>query len=56
VTARKTESGYALEAAIPWSLLSKLTGLAPQRPAAGMPLNFEVGVSDTTALIRCRKR
>jgi len=40
VAARQTEKGYALEAAVPWSLVGV-------RPAVGVPLGLEVGVSDT---------
>ena len=40
VAASRTESGYTLEAAIPWSLL----GIEPR---LGMPLGVEVGLSDT---------
>lgn len=41
VASQQTEHGYTIEAAIPWSVL----GVA--RPAAGMPVNFEVAVFDT---------
>ncbi|MBI3923550.1 MAG: hypothetical protein HY318_19180 [Armatimonadetes bacterium] len=41
VAAQKTDAGYILEAAIPWSLL----GI--QQPATGMALGVEVGLSDT---------
>ena len=40
VAAKRTEKGYALEAALPWSLVGV-------KPAVGVPLSVEVGVSDT---------
>ncbi|NOX53816.1 MAG: hypothetical protein GXP27_05145, partial [Planctomycetes bacterium] len=41
IAARKTETGWAIEAAVPWSVL----GVA--QPREGMPLRFEIGLSDT---------
>jgi hypothetical protein len=41
VTAQKTDHGYTLEAAIPWSLLGV------KLPSASLPVNFEVAVFDT---------
>lgn len=41
VAVQKTDTGYALEAAIPWGLLGV------ERPEKGMPINLEVGLSDT---------
>lgn len=40
VAAKRTEKGYALEAALPWSLVGV-------KPAVGVPLSAEVGISDT---------
>jgi hypothetical protein len=47
VAALKTEKGYALEAAIPWSLIQSIAKQAPETPAAGRLINVEVGISDT---------
>ena len=47
VAAQKTEKGYALEAAIPWALIARLAKTPDLKPNLGMPLNFEVGISDT---------
>jgi hypothetical protein len=47
VAAQKTEKGYALEAAVPWALIARLAKTPDLKPGAGMPLNFEVGISDT---------
>ncbi len=41
VGARRTEQGWTLEAAVPWSLLGV------KLPARGYALNYEVGISDT---------
>jgi Carbohydrate family 9 binding domain-like len=41
VAAQQTDHGYTLEAAIPWSLFGVT------RPAAGMPVGFEIAVFDT---------
>ncbi len=41
LAAQKTESGWTIEAAIPWSLLGV------RRPAKGMTLRFEIAVGDT---------
>lgn len=41
VAAQQTDSGWALEAAIPWALL----GI--EKPAVGTPLRLELGLSDT---------
>jgi hypothetical protein len=41
VAAERTATGWTLEAAIPWQLL----GI--ERPTAGMPMRFEVALSDT---------
>ena len=41
VAASRTERGYALEAAIPWSLLGV------RKAEVGMPLSLEVAISDT---------
>jgi len=45
MAAQKTSTGYVLEAAIPWTLLARLAGTTV-RPTAGMPVNFEIGLSD----------
>lgn len=45
VAAQKTASGYCLEAALPWTLLAKLAGVA-YRPATGVALSLEVGLGD----------
>ena len=47
VAAQKTEKGYALEAAVPWALVARLAKAPDLKPGSGMPLNFEVGISDT---------
>ena len=47
IAAQKTEHGYALEVAVPWSVLGTLAERETMRPAAGMPLAVEVAVSDT---------
>jgi hypothetical protein len=47
VAAQKTEKGYALEAAVPWALVARLAKVPDLKPGSGMPLNFEVGISDT---------
>ena len=47
VAAQKTEKGYALEAAVPWTLIARLAGKNGLKPRIGLPLGFEVGVSDT---------
>ena len=47
VAAQKTEKGYALEAAIPWRLIARLAKTPELKPASGMPLGFEVAISDT---------
>ncbi len=47
IAAQKTEQGYVLEAAVPWSLLGKLIGKAKLKPSQAMPLGLEVTVSDT---------
>ncbi len=47
VAAQKTDKGYALEAAVPWALIQSLAKQPPDTPAAGRPINIEVGVSDT---------
>ena len=47
VAAQKTEKGYALEAAVPWTLIARLAKTPDLKPGNGMPLNFEVGISDT---------
>jgi len=39
VAAKRTEKGYALEAAVPWTLVAV-------KPTVGLPLAVEVGVSD----------
>ncbi len=41
VAARRTPAGYTLEVAIPWRLLKV------DRPERGMPIRYEVGLSDT---------
>lgn len=41
VAAQATDSGFCLEAAVPWS------ALGIERPAAGQPLRFEIAVFDT---------
>lgn len=40
VAAKRTEKGYGLEAAVPWSLVGV-------KPAVGVPLSVEIGASDT---------
>jgi hypothetical protein len=40
IAAQKTDHGYTLEAAIPWTLLGV------SRPSAGLPVSFEVAVYD----------
>jgi hypothetical protein len=47
VAAQKTEKGYALEAAIPWTLIAQLARQPALRAGIGLPLGFEVGISDT---------
>ena len=47
VAAQKTEKGYVLEAAVPWVLVARLAKVPELKPAIGMSLNFEVGISDT---------
>jgi len=47
VAAQKTEKGYALEAAVPWTLIARLAKTPNLKPGNGMPLNFEIGISDT---------
>ena len=47
VAAQKSENGYTLAAAIPWSLIDKLAGQQPRRAAEGRPLRIEVAISDT---------
>ena len=47
VAAQRTEKGYVLEAAIPWAIITRLAKTPDLKPNAGMPLNFEVGISDT---------
>jgi hypothetical protein len=47
VAAQKTEKGYALEVAVPWTLIARLAKLPELKAHAGMPLGFEVGISDT---------
>lgn len=49
VAARKTDSGYTLEAAVPWSLIGRLAGHPKQRATIGLPLGVEVGISDCDA-------
>ncbi|HIQ21887.1 MAG TPA: hypothetical protein EYH34_11730 [Planctomycetes bacterium] len=44
VAARKTETGWTIEAAIPWSVLGVET------PTDGMTVHFEIGLSDTDSL------
>lgn len=40
IAARQTDKGYAIEAAVPWSLVGA-------KPTVGAPMGLEVGVSDT---------
>jgi len=47
VAAQKTEKGYSLEAAVPWTLIARLAKIPELKPSAGVPLNFEIGISDT---------
>jgi hypothetical protein len=47
VAAQKTEKGYSLEAAVPWTLIARLAKTPDLKPSAGMSLNLEVGISDT---------
>lgn len=47
VAAQKTEKGYTIEAAVPWSLVGRLTSKSKLRPAKGLALGIEVAVSDT---------
>ena len=44
VGAQRTATGWALEAAVPWNQL----GI--DRPEPGMPLRFEIGISDTDGI------
>jgi hypothetical protein len=47
IAAKKTEKGYALEAAVPWALIARIGGKAAELPAVGKTLAIEVGISDT---------
>jgi hypothetical protein len=47
VAAQKTAHGYALEAAMPWKVLMQLSGQNIASAAAGLPIGFEAGISDT---------
>ena len=55
MAAQKTEKGYAAEAAIPWRLIARLAKTPELKPASGMPLGFEVAISDPTVPSRPRK-
>lgn len=47
VAAQKTDKGYAIEAAVPWSLIGQLTNKSSLRPVKGLAMGIEVAVSDT---------
>ncbi|NLX95786.1 MAG: hypothetical protein GXY83_06385 [Rhodopirellula sp.] len=46
VASQKTEKGYAIEAAVPWSLLGELADNQALRPAIGLAFGLELAVSD----------
>ncbi len=47
VAAQKTEKGYAIEAAVPWTLIARLAKIPGLKAETGLSLNFEVAISDT---------
>ena len=49
IAAEKTDSGYTIEAAVPWSLIFALAGRSSERPTMGLRLGVEVGASDCDA-------
>ncbi len=44
---QKTEKGYAIEAAVPWTLIARLAKTPDLKPNTGVRFNFEVAISDT---------
>lgn len=56
IAAQKTDAGYAIEAAIPWSLIGRATGKPDLRPAKGMALSLEALVSDTDGVAPAQEK
>ncbi|NUQ64119.1 MAG: hypothetical protein HUU20_16720 [Pirellulales bacterium] len=46
IASQKTDRGYVIEAAVPWSLLGQFAGNPALRPAIGLAFGLEVAVSD----------